>query len=434
MILQIPSFLKKFIHLKSFTFNRENIFKFLCLTFFFINLYFVIEIYLYPRYIVDESVHFNQIVRFIDGNFIISNRLTTLPFFHLFSALTGKLFLDIKSILFFRLLNTVVSIGLIYTFHKILREHNYSREISFLRTAQFAFLPIFFPFYFIIYTDPLSNLLILLSYLFLVKKQYFWSGIFSFLSVATRQTNVFWMALILFWGILQEYRSNNFNNQENSKISLYFVLLIKKFWVFLINFLTFIAFVVENKGVAIGDKEMHPAFQIYFGNIYFSIFLLFFLFLPIHVENRHIIYNLFKNNWRWITLTILAAFPLFLLNFKIDHPYNNIGTGFLRNYLLHYLNLNFFTKTFLFAVNFISILSLISTPLLSKKYYLIYPIFFLTIIFSWLIEVRYYLVFIMFFLIFRKEFNKEIEENLTIIFMLVSTIITFGIAKQIWFL
>ena len=84
--------------------------------------------------------------------------------------------------------------------------------------ANIMFFPVLFFFYGLYYTDVLSTLAVLVTYLFHLKRQPFWTLIAGLVSLWFRQTNVFWVGTYL--GVLELRRSLPVPGAPNkSKIS-----------------------------------------------------------------------------------------------------------------------------------------------------------------------------------------------------------------------
>jgi len=115
------------------------------------------------------------------------------------------------------------------------------------------------------------------------------AGLIGIASIIVRQNNIIWLFFIF---ILIYALENNSFNKYSLKAHL------KKSWIFLLGFLAFLIFAILNKGIAIGDKESHPLASLHFSNIYFMLFLFFFLFLPLNLSNlKKIIYPFIAVKW-----------------------------------------------------------------------------------------------------------------------------------------
>lgn len=371
----------------------------------------------------DELIHYNTIKSIVKTG-KIPEYIVMLPGYHLLMASLAKIFssLSISSIRFFSLIINLFSIIIFYSISK--KIHPDSARI---KTLQYFFFPILFPFFFLIYTDMLSILLVLLSFLFITNRKYGIAGLILIASIIVRQNNIIWLFLFAIFIYLKEY-SKKFSLDILKEYSV-------KIWSFILGFLAFSIFVYLNKSLVFIGEEVHPSFTFHLGNIFFILFLFFFLFLPINISNIPKIIKLFQNNRIFFILLLLTAFTIFILFFKNTHPYNQESySWFLRNKILLFFNSNIYLKIIFFIPIAYSILSLITIKLYKKAYYLIYPATLLYLLPSWLIEQRYYLIPFILFILFRKKEHRVIEHSLLMIYIALSLLIFLGILDNKFFL
>jgi hypothetical protein len=191
-----------------------------------------------------------------------------------------------------------------------------------------------------------------------------------------------------------------------------------------------------NKGLVIGDRGSHPM-GLYTTNIYYILFLVFFMFLP-SIMLR------FKDMWEWckkyqaIALLIIGGgILLALFNFTNNHWYNNttyqgsiLNTGILHNIIVSQAVMTPLTKILFFIPVIIAVLYLIVTKLKKPIYYLIYPFSLLTIIESQMVDSRYYTIPFALFLIFREEGTAREEYYLLGYFILLALAMFAGILRH----
>jgi hypothetical protein len=222
-----------------------------------------------------------------------------------------------------------------------------------LRTYQYVFLPILFPFFFLLYTDPTSQLFVLFGLWAAVSRHAKTAALFAILSVCIRQTNIIWLFFLLLYvlidqGYLDEFFLSIRRHASRITVTLTGSLAKKSwkewfwtFWVFGLGLILFAVFVKMNGGVAIGDKGAHPFPAFHLGNVYFLLFCFFCLFLPINIANLNRISEMIaKRKLLWLGI-IIAFFIFYMLTFVNDHYNNQAGLSFfLRNKILV-----FYTKT-----------------------------------------------------------------------------------------
>ena len=375
------------------------------------------------KLIVDETDHYPQIKRFINRDFTLDPELTTIPGYHLILALFASL-LSLSSTSSIRFLSLLFSMFSVLTFFLFAKRIH--PDSSLIKTLHYCFFPILFPFFFLIYTDVFSLLLILLSSYTLLRRRYYLAGTIGTLSILVRQNNVVWVVFLCMFNYLEEYGYRL--NIETLKRWM------KHCSFFLIGLVMFGIFLILNRGIAIGAGMMHPSFSFHLGNIYFMLFLFFFLFLPLNISNLPKISLLLKRNWR-IAIGVVCAFFIYMFTFVIDHPFNlQWADYFLRNRVLLFFSSTTLLKVLFFLPIAYSVLSIIVTKLWHKPFYLIYPFTFLYLIPSWLIEQRYYLIPFTLFILFREERSKLVEYLSLVMYVAASSALFVGIQRGMFFL
>ncbi len=368
---------------------------------------------------VDERDHLDQITRFLQGEKTLNPLLTTIPGYHAMIAMLLKPFPN-PTLPLARTITLLLSLCSILVFFFMVKEIN--PESSFTKTLQYAFFPILFPFFFLIYTDVFSLLLVLLAMLFAMKKNHIGSAAIGIASILVRQNNIVWLLFLFLFLYFQELG----RDKESIKNHL------KKSWLFLLGFIAFAIFLLLNKGIAIGDPTGHPP-GIYFGNIYFLLFLFFLLLLPFNLANLQRIIEKLKN--KRIILFLIIFFIFYLLTFKNTHPYNQEAHSFfLRNQILLFFTSSIALKVIFFLPIAYTLLSLSVTKLPSKACYLMYPTTILYLLPSWLIEQRYYLIPFALFLAFKEKKSNAIEYLTILAYIALALYFFYGIRHLKFFL
>jgi alpha-1,2-glucosyltransferase len=334
---------------------------------------------------------------------------------------------------------SLLFVGLFFLLAKRVSEN--SPEIA---TLQCYFLPILFPYFFLVYTDVVSALLVLLSLYALLNKKNDLAGIMVILSMVVRQNNIIWLFFMCLFVYFEYYQSSPglaFSKQglkiklDNNLLKQY----IKECRWFFIGIFFFLIFVILNKGVALGDRANHPPFSFFLGNIYFILFLFFFLFLPTNISNFSRIVQYIKKH-KQVIFFVIVGFVFYLYTFNITHPYNHGGSlgehnyFFLRNVILRFFTSNIYMRLLFYLAVAYSILSLMVTKLSRKSFYLIYPITFLYLVPSWLIEQRYYIIPFVLFLLFKEKSSKLVELLTVVCYMALSAYFFHGIVNGKFFL
>lgn len=378
---------------------------------------------------LDETVHFEQTSKYLNGAFGASDPyLTTFPTYHLIIAVAASS-LNLSSLFSLRLISLFLSLLTIIIF--FLSAGKIDRQATEQKTWQFIFLPLLFPFLFLIYTDIFSLLLILLSLFLLLNERNYSAGLLGVLAVLTRQNNIVWLLFALAYIFYRQYKKKGVHYLKD---------FLREGLIFIFGLIAFVFFVIINQGVALGDQIMHPFFFFSFGNLFFLLFLFFFLFLPGNIYNFKKIVTLVRGR-REIIFWSIGLFLFYLIFFRVDHPYNNyffhwqegIESFSLRNSLLFFINKNWWTKTLAFAPILYSVFSLAVSELEEKSFYLLYPFTFLYLLPSWLIEGRYYIIPLVLFILFKKPAPRPVEYATILIFVLLSAILFYGLREVKFF-
>lgn len=367
----------------------------------------------------DEPRHFDQINLFIEGKYEIIT--TSIPVFHLIEAQFAKIFHS-KSLHHLRFFNLLFSFLNIYIFFLIASKVSPSN--NYLKTLQFAFLPVLFPYRFLLYTENLSLLFILLATYWTFRNKFFVSFIFAVFAVLTKQLNIVWYLFIFLFIYFKEYNSHlSFNN-----INLF----IKEKYYFIAGLLGFAVFIYINRGVALITKDVHPDFYLSLGNFYWAIFLFFLLFLPLIINRFYIILG-FICKKKIILIPVITFLITALFTFRLDHPWNQYPEH-LRNGILLFFMSNIFLKLIFFNVVILTILIIYFIHLKKNHYYLLYPFMLLSLLPIWLIETRYSLPFFVFFILFREDFGRGIEFMQSLFFIVISILLFNGYLNQSFYL
>ena len=110
------------------------------------------------RIIQDEYYHFNQIYRYLSGDYSLNPALTTIPGYHVLIATVLRIF-QTNSLGAARLVSFIISLSSIIIFY-LLAEH-IDRKSSGIKTLQYSFFPLALPLFPLVYTDIFSMTLVL---------------------------------------------------------------------------------------------------------------------------------------------------------------------------------------------------------------------------------------------------------------------------------
>jgi alpha-1,2-glucosyltransferase len=371
--------------------------------------------------LVDEISYFRVIGRYLSGDLSLEPSISTLPGYHLFMA--GVAYLThLSSLAGLRFINLVISLFSILAFYALIRSvHGESRP---LKLYQYIFFPLLFPFFFLIYTDVLSLLLVFIAFYLAGIRRYNPAALMGILCLLVRQNNIAWLGLLFVYAYLDLYGTDL--RQAGKSLA--------RLPAFYLGFVLFAVFLVWNGGIAIGDTEMHPAFTLHFGNIYFILFLFSLVFLPLSINNLPRVAHLLRSRL-WLLGVILLAYGFYLLTFKNDHIYNQINTEyFLRNIVLVQATSSLAWKSLFFLPVVYGGLSLAVTPLHSPRHYLLYPFTLLYLLPSWLVEPRYTLLPFCLFILYKMEMPEWLEYLTLGLWMLASYVLLVYTSSMTYFL
>lgn len=392
-------------------------------------------LYLSQRgFVADEWIHARQIVTLARGQLEIVKKLTMFPGYHVVLALLAWL-TGAQGPTALRMLSALVSLPVIPIFYLIVRQ--LAPRFAAVATLQFAFLPILFPFFFLLYTDAFSLLLVLFSVLLMLRHRRNAAAAVAILAVLVRQTNILCLAFVLGLAYLEDH------GLALSREKL--VSFLCQHLVFVLGLAGFAVFIIVNGGIAVGDKSAHPL-KLSLGNVYLFLFLYFFLSLPVHlVALKSALAGL--GDKRVLGMSLLL-YGVFMFTFVNDHPYNQFHaeafqssaakwvehTPFLRNELLHLATENALTKTLFFLPVLLSCLVLLKTKLVQSRFWLVYPLLLLLLAPSWLIEQRYCLVPLALLLLARERRSPALEYATVALGFAGSVYFAYGIDQYLFFL
>ena len=346
--------------------------------------------------------------KFVNGDYTVVKKLTVIPGYHFIIASIAKpLGIDTlngyRAINFFLILLTLIPIFFILT------------KFNIMRTVQFFFFPLMFMFYFLVYTDLFSLLLILLSFLLMRQKKYITSGIIATLSMFVRQNNLFWVGFIMLWVFIEDVQKN-----KTFKINIIILFsFIKRLWMHIFGILIFLGYILYKGRIVMDDNMQHPI-SFHMGNIWFFLFLFFIAFFPIILQRFDDIIKYFKQKKRYLLL-LIGVFFIGAGSYVNTHFYNHIE-GIWFNIVLNQVTEVFLLRLCFFVIITISVAYLLFYKFDNKLKYLIYPFTILYLGLSWLVEPRYYYIPFAFFMIFRKEEKRWIEWFILIFYIFISVL------------
>jgi hypothetical protein len=374
----------------------------------------------------DELPHSEQIKKFVNGNYSLVYYLTTIPGYEAIIASVVRVFklvnFDISDILnvsrFVSLM--ILFFGLIPVFYNLSKK-------NIMRTSQFVLFSPIFTFLFLVYTDLMSMMFILIGYYYIKNKSYRLSGIVFGLSLLIRQNNIVWLGFAMIYIFYtQKIKFIRFLYPKTL-----FKFFLRIYWVYFIAIICFGIFVILNKGMVLGtDKPAHVA-GLYVGNIWWLGFLMFFTQLPLMLGRFYEVLKKFSSFS--FTLFLFGISCIFLALFTNAHIYNTYP-GFIRNIILHWVFLNPSNMIISLVPMFYFIAYVAADKLKNKQNYIFWIFSIIVLIPPQLIDTRYCLVPIAFWMLNRNEQEKPIEIMQLCYSILISIVFLWGILnwKVFW--
>ncbi|MCE2595964.1 Dol-P-Glc:Glc(2)Man(9)GlcNAc(2)-PP-Dol alpha-1,2-glucosyltransferase [Motilimonas cestriensis] len=361
---------------------------------------------------IDEHPHYGQIGMFLRGDLSQHPSLTTIPGYHATMAFIGK-HLHLSGPNHIRLISLLTVLASVVVMYFCLRKT--APKAALPRSLAFFFLPVMFPYNFLIYTHSLSMLTIIAAVYFYLDKRLWWCAAMFALSLLVRQTNIIWVAAIAMMFVFDTWQ------QQGQHVTFQLKKWLIKLLPFIALFSAFSAFVVINGGVAIGDANSHPV-GMSVGNLYFYMFCFFLVFLPIILRHSKRYVAVLKQSatlkleikdreyqvpvsLAWL---VAAFFIGYMLLFKVVHPYNLLS-GFVHNTIPLY----FTSSPLLKATWLLPILATVAGAFVLKlsrpSAYILYPFFVALLLLHPMIEHRYYIPAMGLLLVFLSDQGKKIE-------------------------
>ena len=144
----------------------------------------------------DEDVYLPQIKRFIAGDWSVDKKLAVTPAYHHVIAFIGRV-LRVDSVDALRLISLLLSLVAVVPFYASSRR--LSPDTAIVRSYQFLFLPILLPYCFLLYTEPLAIVFLLVAVWLALNRYDTLCGVAGLLSALVRQNLIVWMGFLFFW-------------------------------------------------------------------------------------------------------------------------------------------------------------------------------------------------------------------------------------------
>lgn len=373
----------------------------------------------------DEGFHAPQIWVYYSGGTKFAETITVPPTYHYIMGFIVRQIGYYNDNLL-KLISLLISLLTIPAFYKLISK--YHPQDAGIRTLQLFFLPIMFIYYFLIYTDIWALLLITLNLYFAISKRYALSALIGLAAVCLRQDSVIWISLSFLWICFEKNNPHDpFRVKEVIKNGLL------KGWLYILVFIAFLAFVIYNGGVAIGDKDQHNSGSMNYGNLYIFLILAWFLFLPLNIKLLPEILKFLRS--RWSGFALVAFFLLYMGSFKNPHGYNNtMFDYFLHNGMAHFLTSNILLKSLSCILAVWMILTLVLMKLPDQRFKWALLIIPLAVVSHPMIEPRYYFPAYLAIHLIRPALPSSVETGTLVFYILVAAYVVYGSVSGHFFL
>lgn len=373
----------------------------------------------------DEGFHAGQIWLFYDNQNKLAGNITVPPTYHF---IIGKI-VQFTGGYHDNLLRLIsLSIGLLTVPVVYFAARFFGHSAAWLKTLQVYFTPLIFPYFFVLYTDIWSLGFVALTLLLTLQRRYLWSGFAGALAILVRQDNVAWIGLIYLYVCFE-----SITNIDKKNVLQLIVNALTKGAVFNLVFISFLAFVYVNGGVAIGDAAAHKMSAFNISNLHVFLICCWILFLPTHIAQIPNILPLLRKPV--VTLLLIAGFFAYLGTLKNTHPYNTIMYDyFVHNGLIHLLVDFPIIKVLSYVLAAWTFLSLLTMELPDWRWRWLIFIAPLAVISHPLIEARYYIPAFFLIQVLRPRLSDEAEFFTLGLYIMVSTYILYGTTTGMIFL
>jgi len=363
----------------------------------------------------DESYHILQVYRFLNGDWQQHPMLTTLPGYHAVLAALVWPWIDPTApthhdlLRLFSMLMAATAFPLAY---QLVRQSGGSALDAMRRTFAVAALPGITPLAFILYTDVTALVPLLLAVLLATSGRTALASVALAASVLVRQSHIIWLG----WIALQRAWALPRRDIVGQLRALAAPLLLAA---------AFVAFVVYNGGVALGDRASHPSTRISLANLQFGLLFAWLLLLPLQVAALPRARAAIKARPVLALPGVLLAIAFFF-GFAPDHPYNqSMPEMSLHNGAIKFL-LDPWLRAAATPLVAWSLWAFQFTPMRDPRQHLLPWFFIVSLLPYWMVEPRYTLPALVLFVLLRRGESERVETLLALWLALLGAALMYG--------
>lgn len=366
----------------------------------------------------DEVEHFSQIHLFLRGDpRILTDHLTMIPGYHALVAAVLWTF-GSESLDAARLVDVGFAIVAAAGFQSLRRALWPGTES--IATAQLLVLPIFAPFFFLVYTDTLALALLIWATLFCVREQHWRAAAALTALVCVRQHEVLWAAFLAVLAAWPSWNEAGFGAWRA---------IVQRAFPYALPMIGFLGFWAWNGAISLSATQSaaHPDLSLHLGNVLFAIVAAGGL-LPLHVLLGTRDFLAASRRRAWVLALPATVFLCFWFGFHADHPFNAMSPSYyLHNGLVMAIEGHAAVRAAVGVCAALAVCGLAFTPLRPAAAVWMYPFAAVFLAASWLIEARYASVPIVLWLAFRQQRSRAIEIATFALWLALAVCIFYGI-------
>ncbi len=381
---------------------------------------------------VDEEYHYAQIVAFLDGRFdgIGRNYVGTPPLYHALVATMAWVVGDYSPTAM-RRFSAILCLPALVLFFLCARALDKDNRVSL--SLLFFLCPIFFPFFFVLYTDMLALLFLLGALWLTLTRRYQLAGLVVGLAILVRQQTIVWVVVL---GMIAMGQQDVWRRLAHPDYDWKGALrAMGRVWMFGLVGVAFLAFVYWNGGVVLGlAQQTHwESGYLFPTQGYMWLFTMFFLFLPLHLWNVPRIGAMLGRRPVLWSIIGVGSFVVYLQTFWAGHMWNNEPHN-LHNWMVMWMRQDVWTRSLAFLPMLWAACSLCVTPLAHRSFYWLYPVAILSVLPVALVEQRYFMASVMFFLLFAEWKTVQVDRLTLAMYVLASGWVYRGLHSGAFFL
>jgi DIE2/ALG10 family. len=371
----------------------------------------------HPQLIVDEGVNVPQIETFMQGSLETQPYMAMVPGYH--AVLAGLMqAMGLSSVGAMRVLGSLFGIAAAMVFYAIRRSQDDNDALW--SALLFFVLPLFYPYYFLAYTDILSLLMVLLAVWQGMRGRHIAAAVIMTLSLAVRQNNIIWAAFLAAYAAWPAFMESHAGLAGRARGA------IARALPYLLPAIAFVAYWLWNGAIVFSPKlaGAHPDFALRGGNVWFAL-LLFPLLFPAEAWTglRSYLGDVRLRPWL-LLIPVVAAAVVKLRGSGDNHAFTDY---FIRNAFIVYVMHHAWAKVVAGFLVGVAGCAIAYTRFRDPRGVLVYPFSALCLASSVLIENRYAMVPFALWMAFRE---RNSPRAMVVVWGAVSAAVAYGILTR----